>query len=191
MQGVDNSTSLSCAILGGGCFWCLEAIYQHIQGIESVESGYAGGKLLYPDYDAVCTGETGHAEVVKILFVDSQIDYRVLLEIFFASHDPTTLNRQGNDMGSQYRSVIFATSPLQLDIAQSTKNMLGQTHKFAGPIVTEIYYLDRRDLGHLFWPAESIHSNYYRDNQSRNPYCSLVIQPKVEKIRDTFSQYWR
>lgn len=191
MQNVDNSTSLSCAILGGGCFWCLEAIYQQIKGVEAVESGYAGGNLLYPDYDAVCTGETGHAEVVKILFIDSQIDYRVLLEIFFALHNPTTLNRQGNDIGSQYRSVIFSTTSLQFEIAQSIKSLLTHTQNFSEPIVTEIHYLDRRDVGHLFWPAESMHSNYYRDNQSRNPYCSLVIQPKLEKIREKFARYWR
>lgn len=191
MHDVDDSTALSCAIFGGGCFWCLEAIYQHIKGVEAVEPGYAGGKLLHPDYDAVCTGETGHAEVVRILFIDSQIDYRVLLEIFFALHNPTTLNRQGNDIGSQYRSVIFSTTALQFDIAQSIKSMLAQAQNFSEPIVTQIHYLDRRDVGHLFWPAESMHSNYYRDNQSRNPYCSLVIQPKLEKIREKFVQYWR
>jgi peptide-methionine (S)-S-oxide reductase len=191
MQDVDNSTTLSCAIFGGGCFWCLEAIYQSIKGVVAVEPGYAGGKLLYPDYEAVCTGETGHAEVVKLLFADSQIDYRVLLDIFFALHDPTTLNRQGNDIGSQYRSLILATSPLQLERAQSSKSVLAQARMFSEPIVTQIYYLDRQDISHLFWPAESMHSNYYRDNQFRNPYCSVVIQPKLRKIREQFSQYWR
>lgn len=191
MRYFDQTNLLDCAILGGGCFWCLEAIYQHIRGVEMVESGYAGGKIAYPSYQEVCTGETGHAEVVKVLFSEAHLSYRTLLEIFFALHDPTTLNRQGSDIGSQYRSIVFATTLEQLKIAQAVKNTLVQTQTYADPIVTEIYYLDKKEVVNFFWPAEMMHRNYYRDNQSRNPYCSLVIQPKLDKVKEKFAQYWQ
>ncbi|GAB4576281.1 MAG: peptide-methionine (S)-S-oxide reductase MsrA [Anaerolineae bacterium] len=169
------------ATLGGGCFWCLEAVYDQLKGVTDVVSGYAGGHVENPTYKAVCTGTTGHAEVVQITFDPAVITYRDLLDVFFTIHDPTTLNRQGADVGPQYRSVIFTHSPEQRTIAEQTIRELEQAQLWPNPIVTEITPLDR------FYPAEDYHQEYF----ARNPYqgyCRVVIAPKVAKFRQKFME---
>jgi peptide-methionine (S)-S-oxide reductase len=168
------------AIFGGGCFWCTEAIFTRLKGVQSVESGYAGGQTENPTYEQVSSGETGHAEAVQIKFDPSLIQYADLLNVFFATHDPTTPNRQGNDVGTQYRSAIFYTSEQQKKEAEEFIEKLGNDAVFENPIVTEVSSLDK------FWPAESYHRRYYDQNQSK-PYCSLVISPKIAKLRTKFS----
>lgn len=163
--------------LGGGCFWCLEAIYQNVIGVEKVQSGYAGGQVKNPSYRAVCTGTTGHAEVTQITFDADQISVDDLLAIFWEIHDPTTLNRQGNDVGTQYRSVIYYHDEAQLALAEASK--AGAAALYPNPIVTEIAPLP------TFYPAEEYHDNYYRDNGNQ-PYCRAVIDPKVRKFRKSF-----
>ncbi len=163
--------------LGGGCFWCLEAIYQEIIGVEKVVSGYAGGRTENPAYKAVCTGTTGHAEVIQISFDSDVISVDELLTIFWHIHDPTTLNRQGNDVGTQYRSVIFYHTEAQREAAEQSKTAVAPS--FSSPIVTEIAPLPP------FYPAENYHQNYYNDN-SNQPYCRAVISPKVHKFRKSF-----
>jgi len=159
------------ALLGGGCFWCLEAIFQRINGVEKVVSGYSGGKRENPTYEQVCTGVSGHAEVLEIEFNENIVSYEALLDIFFEIHDPTQLNRQGNDVGSQYRSVIFYLDDLQKNIALKKIEEL----KSKGiNVVTEVSPLDR------FYKAEEYHQNYYNQNPD-NPYCNYVITPKIEK----------
>ncbi len=172
-----NSDVLEVATLGGGCFWCLEAVYQEMKGVLKVESGYAGGHVPNPSYREVCTGTTGHAEVVQITYDPAVVSYADILEVFFTIHDPTTLNRQGNDVGPQYRSVIFYHNDEQKKIAQAAKNAAVQL--WPKPIVTEIAPLDR------FYKAEDYHQNYYRSNPSQ-PYCVYVVGPKVEKFREKF-----
>ncbi|MCS7037105.1 MAG: peptide-methionine (S)-S-oxide reductase MsrA [Saprospiraceae bacterium] len=169
--------SVDVATLGGGCFWCIEAVFLEMKGVLKVESGYAGGHVPNPTYREVCTGTTGHAEVVQITYDPSVTSYADLLEVFFTVHDPTTLNRQGNDVGTQYRSVIFYHNDEQKRIAQEAKKAAAQL--WPKPIVTEIAPLDR------FYKAEDYHQNYYRNNPSQ-PYCIYVVGPKVEKFRQKF-----
>jgi len=168
------------ATLAGGCFWCLEAVYVELRGVESVASGYMGGAAPNPSYEDVCGGRTGHAEVVQIAFDADEISYADLLEIFFAIHDPTTLNRQGNDVGPQYRSAIFFHSPEQERIARETVRRLQPS--FRDPIVTEIV------PAQPFYKAEEYHQEYYERVGARNPYCTLVIDPKVAKFRQKFAK---
>ena len=168
------------ATLGGGCFWCLEAVFDRLEGVEDVVSGYCGGQLENPSYEEICQGDTGHAEVVAIRFNPGVIGYRELLEVFFAIHDPTTRNRQGNDVGTQYRSVIFTHSDEQAAVARASIAELESAQLFAAPIVTEIVPSPR------FWPAEGYHRQYYARN-GRQPYCQFVVAPKVAKLREKFA----
>ena len=167
------------AVLGGGCFWCLEAVFEELKGVETVESGYAGGSVANPTYKSVCDGNTGHAEVVRVTFDPDVISFRELLEVFFATHDPTTLNRQGNDVGTQYRSVVFATSPEQEEAARAVIAELTAEKVFPAPIVTEVLPAPE------FYKAEEYHQGYYRGNPGQG-YCSFVIAPKVAKLRKSF-----
>lgn len=167
-------------VLGGGCFWCLEAVYQQVRGVVHVESGYTGGQTLNPDYDSVCTGKTGHAEVVQIEFDAGVISYRTILDVFFAIHDPTTLNRQGNDIGSQYRSVIYAHDSQQRTIAQEVIQQLTKDNIFDQPIVTELADLP------TYYKAEEYHQNYFNDHPDQG-YCAFVVSPKVSKFRKQFA----
>lgn len=162
------------AVLGGGCFWCFEAVFDRIDGVVSVEAGYAGGTVEHPTYEQVCSGSTGHAEVARIVFDPSKTSFEELLEVFWQAHDPTTLNRQGADAGTQYRSVIFTMSDEQSEIAEESKRKAQA--KLEDPIVTEITSLQQ------FYPAENYHQDYY--NRNRNaPYCQVVIQPKLKKLK--------
>lgn len=168
------------ATLGGGCFWCIEAVFQQLQGVESVVSGYAGGAMEDPDYEAVCRGDTGHAEVVQLTFDPDVLSYREVLEVFFTVHDPTTPNRQGADVGEQYRSVIFTHSPQQLQQARAIIEELTREQVFEDPIVTQVEPLTK------FYAAEDYHQDYYRSNPSQG-YCRAVIRPKLEKFRKAWS----
>lgn len=181
----DESQSISpqkeVAILAGGCFWCLEAVFDQARGVESVESGYIGGNLAHPSYEAVCGGQTGHAEAVRITFDPRVITYQELLEIFFVIHDPTTLNRQGNDIGTQYRSGIFYTSPEQQQTAENLIKSLTAEKLYDAPIVTQVVSVSQ------WYEAESYHQEYF----ARNPlqgYCQFVVGPKVAKFRKQFAQ---
>lgn len=173
------TTNLETTTLGGGCFWCLEAIYQDLRGVQSVVSGYAGGHVANPTYQAVCTGRTGHAEVTQITFDPAVISFEDLLTIFWRIHDPTTLNRQGADVGPQYRSAIFYHNETQKAIAEQSKAETEASGLWSDPIVTEITALD------TFYPAEGYHQNYYKDNPNQG-YCRMVIDPKVRKFRQAF-----
>ncbi|AUH51191.1 peptide-methionine (S)-S-oxide reductase [Chromobacterium sp. ATCC 53434] len=168
------------AILGGGCFWCLEAAFSGLKGVRRVVSGYCGGHVDNPDYRAVCAGVTGHVEVVEVEYDPAIVDYATLLQVFFAVHDPTTLDRQGHDVGSQYASVIFHLNEVQREIAAGTVAELEREQVFADPIVTRLAPAPR------FYPAEDYHQDYYRQNAQQN-YCQLVISPKLAKIRRKFS----
>ena len=170
------------ATLGGGCFWCIEAIYTRVKGVNKVTSGYAGGHVANPTYEQVSSGTTGHAEVVQIEFNPAKITYQEILNIFWQIHDPTQLNRQGNDIGTQYRSVIFYHNDRQKEIAEQSKKELEQAKVFDKPIVTEISAFEH------FYPAENYHKNYY-DRNSSEPYCQLVINPKLQKFKKHFSEY--
>lgn len=165
------------AILGGGCFWCLEAVFEQLDGVATVVSGYCGGADPHPDYESVCSGTTSHAEVVEITFDPQTLSYRALLEIFFQIHDPTTLNRQGNDAGTQYRSVIFAQSEEQRKVAREVAEEAAGW--WSDPIVTEI------QDAQPFYPAEDYHQAYFRSNGGQ-PYCSFVVAPKLRKFRQQF-----
>jgi peptide-methionine (S)-S-oxide reductase len=174
-QGVRKEV----AVLGGGCFWCLEAVFDDLQGVESVESGYMGGQKAAPSYEEVCSGNTGHAEVVQIAFDPALVSFREILEVFFVIHDPTQLNFQGGDVGTQYRSVIFYQSPEQKAVAEETIEHLAQEKIWRAPIVTEIA------PAAMFYPAEDYHQDYF----ARNPnlrYCQFVVAPKVAKFRKKF-----
>lgn len=164
------------AVLAGGCFWCLEAAYDELRGVSNVESGYAGGPSANPTYEQVCTGRTGHAEVVRVTFDPDVVSYHDLLEVFFTVHDPTQLNRQGADVGTQYRSAIFPASPEQEADARAVISELESDKTFDAPIVTTIEKLD------AFYPAESYHRDYYARN-TMQPYCQAVISPKLTKLR--------
>jgi len=167
------------AIFGNGCFWCTEAIFQQLEGVITVESGYSGGTVPNPSYEAVCTGETGHAESLRIVYDPKKISYDELLEVFWQTHDPTTLNRQGNDIGTQYRSVIFYHNNEQKQKAEKYKGELDKSGAFPNPIVTEIV------PEKPFYKAEDYHQNYFNEHGSQ-PYCQLVIRPKVEKFQKVF-----
>ena len=174
------STSSQEATFGGGCFWCTEAIYRELRGVEAVISGYAGGHVDNPTYRQVCNGETGHAEVIRVRFDPAEVDYGTLLRIFFATHDPTTRNRQGNDVGPQYRSVIFYHDEQQKEIAEKVLAEAQSERADGRPIVTEIIPLTN------FFPAEDYHQDYFALNSSQ-PYCQLVISPKLDKFRKEFA----
>ena len=170
---------LQTATLAGGCFWCLEAVFLELKGVEKVESGYAGGDLPAPTYEQVCSGDTGHAEVVQVTFDPDVISYRELLEIFFTIHDPTTLNRQGADVGSQYRSAIFYHSAAQQATAEQVIAALEAEHVWDGKIVTQVVAYE------MFYAAEAYHRDYYRRNPNQG-YCRIVIAPKVSKLRKVY-----
>lgn len=167
------------ATFGSGCFWCTEAIFEQLKGVESVVSGYSGGEVVDPTYKAVCTGETGHAEVTQITYNTEIINFTELLEVFWKTHDPTTLNRQGADAGTQYRSAIFYHTDDQRKLAEEYKAKLTDAEIFNKPIVTEITKFEK------FYPADNYHQDYYEQNKSQQ-YCSLVITPKVEKFKSVF-----
>ena len=168
------------ATLGGGCFWCLEAVYKELRGVDSVVSGFMGGHLDRPSYQAVCGGDTGHAEVIQVLFDPSLIRFQDILEVFFSTHDPTTFNRQGNDVGTQYRSVIFWHDEDQRNAAAALIDELSKGGRYRDPIVTEL------TPAGIFWPAENYHQDYLRFHPLE-PYCAYVVQPKVEKFRAHFA----
>jgi peptide-methionine (S)-S-oxide reductase len=172
------------ATFGGGCFWCVEAVFQRLKGVNSVVSGYAGGADPSPTYEQVCTGTTGHAEVIQITFDPSIISFEQLLEVFFKTHDPTTLNQQGADRGTQYRSVIFYHSAEQEKTARDVVAGLEAAHVFANPIVTQILPVEE------FYAAEAYHQNYYNDNP-QNGYCRVVVREKVDKLQKYFSDRLR
>lgn len=165
---------MAVATLGGGCFWCIEAVFQLTRGVSKVRSGYAGGRSSNPSYEEVCSGSSGHAEVVQVEFDPSKLQYSDLLKVFFAAHDPTTLNRQGADVGTQYRSAIFYHNEEQKTVAESVK--AAEQQNFSAPIVTQIAKLDK------FYPAEDYHQNYYNLHNSQG-YCVGVIRPKIQKLK--------
>lgn len=168
------------ATLAGGCFWCLEAVFELLEGVERVESGYTGGHIPDPTYEQVCSGGTGHAEVVQVTFDPAVISYREILEVFFATHDPTTRNRQGPDVGTQYRSAIYYASDTQRQAARELIGELEREGVFPRPIVTEVTELT------AFYPAEAYHREYYRNNPAQ-PYCQVVVGPKVAKFRQKYA----
>ncbi len=173
---MDNHAQAEVATLGGGCFWCLEAVFERVPGVLKVTSGYAGGTRENPSYEEVCEGKTGHAEVVQIEFDPKQISYDQLLDVFWRAHDPTTLNRQGPDVGTQYRSIILYSSDAQRRAAEKSKAELSAAGTYNSPIVTEIVPLVR------FYKAEAYHQDYYRNNPHA-PYCTFVIAPKLKKLQ--------
>ena len=182
LQAKETQVIKESITLGAGCFWCVEAIYDQLKGVESVESGYMGGAVKNPSYKEVCSGNTGHAEVVKIVFDPAIISLTEILEVFFQVHDPTTLNRQGADVGTQYRSVVFYESDAQKEIALAVKRQLNIAKVWDNPIVSEI------SPESVFYKAEDCHQDYYLLNGDKNPYCSMVITPKLEKFKKAFSE---
>lgn len=174
-----KDVKLDTAIFGAGCFWCVEAVFQRLKGVHSVESGYAGGHVKNPTYEQVCSGTTGHAEVALVTFDTAIISYEDLLDVFWRTHDPTTLNRQGNDIGTQYRSVIFYHSEAQKRIAEKSKKETEASGLWKDPVVTEISPLT------AFYKAENYHQNYY-NTHSYQPYCTFVIDPKIKKFKELF-----
>lgn len=179
MTVTSSTAQTETATLGGGCFWCTEAIYRTLKGVEFVESGYSGGHVKNPSYQEVCTGETGHAEVIQIKFNPQVISFGELLEIFFQTHDPTSLNRQGADVGTQYRSVIFYHSTQQKEQAENYIALLNKEKVFGKSVVTEVVAFDH------FYKAEAYHQNYFANNRTQG-YCQFVIVPKLEKFRKIF-----
>jgi peptide-methionine (S)-S-oxide reductase len=171
---------MAIATLAGGCFWCLEAVFQRMKGVEKVVSGYMGGKVERPSYEMVCSGDTGHAEVVQVTFDPGQATFRDLLDVFFTIHDPTQLNRQGNDVGTQYRSAVFYHDAMQQAEAEAVIAQLENSGEFRGPIVTELA------PAATFWPAEGYHQDYFSRN-GHAPYCQFVVAPKVQKFLSKFS----
>ena len=176
---MTGSGSLDTATFGTGCFWCTEAIFQQLKGVKKVSSGYSGGTIPNPTYKEVCNGNTGHAECIEIVYDPSEVSFDELLEVFWQTHDPTTLNRQGNDVGTQYRSVVFYHNKEQKEKAEKYKAELNKSGAFADPIVTEI------SPASTFYVAEDYHQNYYNNNGSQ-PYCYYVIKPKLEKFEKVF-----
>lgn len=185
---MQTSSQVDCtrevATLGGGCFWCLEAVFEHLHGVEKVVSGYAGGRIAEPTYEQVCSGNTDHAEVVQVTFDPAVLPYRSLLDAFFATHDPTTRNRQGADVGSQYRSIILWHTPQQQEVARQCIADLNAAQIWKAPLITEVV------LFQVFWAAEDYHQGYYRAHP-RQPYCQAVISPKVAKFRKQFADRLR
>jgi len=176
---LEDMENKEVAIFGAGCFWCVEAVFNELKGVESVEPGYSGGGTKKPTYKEVCTGKTNHAEVARIVFDPSVITFDELLEVFWQTHDPTTLNRQGADRGTQYRSVVFYTSESQKEKVEHYKKVLNESKAWPNPVITEIAKLN------MFYPAEDYHNDYYKNNPNQG-YCRMVIQPKVEKFRKAF-----
>ncbi|WP_350285983.1 peptide-methionine (S)-S-oxide reductase MsrA [uncultured Croceitalea sp.] len=176
----QKENKLEEAIFANGCFWCTEAVFQRLKGVETVISGYTGGTIKNPAYREICTGRTGHAEAIKISFNPNEISYDELLEVFFATHDPTTLNRQGNDVGTQYRSEIFYTSEDQRESAEKFIALLEKEHVFGSPIVTVI------SEANSFYKAEEDHQNYYNEHKQQ-PYCQFIINPKIDKIKKYYA----
>ncbi len=176
-----DTTALDTATFGAGCFWCVEAVFQNLKGVHSVVSGYAGGTVKNPTYEDVCSGATGHAEVCQIAYDPKQVTYPELLEVFWKTHDPTTLNRQGNDAGTQYRSAIFYHNEEQKRLAEHYKKELDSSKAFDAPIVTEIAPFTN------FYRAENYHQNYFNENGAQ-PYCLFVIRPKVDKFEKAFKE---
>ncbi len=183
-QQASDSAPVEVATLGGGCFWCTEAVFQHLKGVIKVESGYTGGHTTNPNYEQVCRGTTGHAEVVQVTFHSTVISFREILEFFFSTHDPTMLNRQGEDEGSQYRSVIFYHNNMQKHIAEKLIQELDQARAFDAPIVTSVESLK------VFYRAEDYHQDYFLRNPDE-AYCQRVIPPKLEKLRSKFLEKLR
>ena len=179
---VDEICTMEHIVLAGGCFWCTEAVFQNVRGVNKVISGYTGGHIKNPAYREVCSGKTGHAEGILIEFDPKEVPVKVLLEIFFATHDPTTLNRQGNDVGTQYRSAIYYTTEQQKQAAMDLMEHLGQERVFGAPIVTEL-----EPLGD-FYEAEAVHQDYYNQHRDQ-PYCAVIINPKVRKLKAVYAQY--
>lgn len=175
-----NQNNLEKATFGGGCFWCVEAVFDQLQGVESATSGYAGGHTENPTYKEVCSGKTGHAEVIQVVFDPSVISYDALLEVFWTVHDPTQLNRQGNDVGEQYRSIILYENEEQKLIAERSIKEFEASDMYDGNFKTQVVPLTK------FYPAEDYHQEYYENNSDKNPYCSLVIAPKIDKFYKKF-----
>ncbi|HSV68563.1 MAG TPA: peptide-methionine (S)-S-oxide reductase MsrA [Methylibium sp.] len=178
MDSTPSSTEI--ATLGGGCFWCTEAVFLDVEGVIAVESGYSNGRAISPSYEQVCRGDTGHAEVIRVSFDPARIGYRELLEIFFVVHDPTTPHRQGNDVGTQYRSGIYTHSDEQARVAREVIAELQASGTLRGKVVTEV------EPERNYWPAEGYHQNYFARNPGQG-YCAFVVAPKVEKFRKTFA----
>lgn len=178
-QTMETHSNTDTATFGNGCFWCTEAIFSELKGVLKVTSGYSGGTTKNPTYKEVCTGLTGHAECLQIVYDPTVISYEELLEVFWKTHDPTTLNRQGNDVGTQYRSVIFYHNEQQKALAEKYKKELNEARVFPNPVVTEIVPMK------VFYPAENYHQEYYKLN-GHEPYCQFVIRPKIEKFRKVF-----
>tara|TARA_B100001123_G_C15335114_1_gene1032536 strand:+ start:200 stop:754 length:555 start_codon:yes stop_codon:yes gene_type:complete len=176
-----DSQEIETAVLAGGCFWCLEAVFQQTKGIITVQSGYTGGHVTDPNYYQICTGTTGHAEVVQVTYNSNELTYVNLLEIFFEIHDPTTLNQQGPDIGTQYRSAIFYLNETQKTLSQEFISNLDATGKYNNHIVTEVVPLE------IFYPAEDYHNDYYKLNTFQ-PYCQFIIEPKLLKFKKTFAE---
>ncbi|MDX6190057.1 peptide-methionine (S)-S-oxide reductase MsrA [Flavobacterium sp. Fl-318] len=174
-----KASNLETITLGGGCYWCVEAVYENLNGVKSVVSGFSGGKVSNPSYEEVCSGTTGHAEVVQITYDKTVTDINEIFKVFFTVHDPTTLNRQGADVGTQYRSVIFYNNPQQKAAAESIIAQLNKAKVYSSPIVTKIEPFTK------FYKAEDYHQNYYANNKNQ-PYCKMVIQPKIEKFEKVF-----
>jgi peptide-methionine (S)-S-oxide reductase len=179
-EKITSMDSLEVATFGAGCFWCVEAIFQDIKGVKKVASGYSGGNIKNPSYKEVCQGTTGHAEVIQVTFDPSQVSFAKLVEVFFATHDPTTLNRQGADVGTQYRSAIFYHSEEQRSTAELAKAAADASGEWGSPIVTEISAFD------VFYAAEDYHQDYYNLNGTQ-PYCQIVISPKMDKFKKKFA----
>ncbi|MEA3153144.1 MAG: peptide-methionine (S)-S-oxide reductase [Betaproteobacteria bacterium] len=179
MQSNNDPSTREVATLAGGCFWCLEAVYDELKGVESVESGYMGGAVVNPTYEQVCGGDTGHAEVVQIKFDPAVVTFGDILGIFFAIHDPTTLNRQGNDLGTQYRSAIFYHTPKQKEVAQEVMGDIAREQLYPRPLVTQL------EPASTFYVAEDYHQEYFARNPNQG-YCQFVVAPKVAKFRKSF-----
>ncbi len=177
-KDMENKETIA---FGGGCFWCTEAVFKSLKGVMSVQSGYTGGTIVNPTYEQICTGTTGHAEVIKIEYDPSQIDAKTLMTVFFATHDPSQLNRQGNDVGTQYRSAIFYTTPAQKEQAEAMIKEIDASSADGGKVVTEV-----TPLG-AFYPAEEYHQDYFARNPDK-AYCQIVINPKVAKVQEKFAQ---
>lgn len=177
---IMDSSKIDTATFGAGCFWCVEAVFQRMNGVVGVASGYSGGAIKNPSYKEICTGRTGHAEVVQVYFNSEVVTFKELLEVFWVAHDPTTLNRQGNDVGTQYRSVIYYHSEEQQHLAELYKKKLNDEKAFDNPVVTEISPFT------IFYKAEDYHQNYFNENGSQ-PYCSFVVAPKVDKFKKVFA----
>ncbi len=180
VAAINNIPGTDTATFANGCFWCTEAIFEQLDGVISATSGYTGGHVKNPTYKAVCTGETGHAECLQIVYDPKKISFDELLEVFWETHDPTTLNRQGNDIGTQYRSGIFYHNEEQKQKAEKYKSALDKSGAFDKPIVTEITAFKE------FYPAEDYHQQYFENNENNNPYCRVVIRPKVDKFKKVF-----